>query len=154
MVLGCGWLLNGDVKFLAADARRDVNGLPFSCQRNTPAPKSLGFPRRSRLTSEADLEAVRRTGKRMQTERLEARASASLLLYSRVGIVVPKHRRKIVDRNRVKRRLREIIRTGLLPELSGVDLLIRVKPEAYDSSFEQLSGDVGAIGQWVLQIRR
>jgi len=90
----------------------------------------------------------------MQTERLEARASASLLLYSRVGIVVPKHRRKIVDRNRVKRRLREIIRTGLLPELSGVDLLIRVKPEAYDSSFEQLSGDVGAIGQWVLQIRR
>jgi len=154
MVLGCGWLLNGDVKFLAAGARRDVNGLPFSCQRNTPAPKSLGFPRRSRLTSEADLEAVRRTGKRMQTERLEARASASLLLYSRVGIVVPKHRRKIVDRNRVKRRLREIIRTGLLPELSGVDLLIRVKPEAYDSSFEQLSGDVGAIGQWVLQIRR
>ena len=154
MVLGCGWLLNGDVKFLAAGARRDVNGLPFSCQRNTPAPKSLGFPRRSRLTSEADLEAVRRTGKRMQTECLEARASASLLLYSRVGIVVPKHRRKIVDRNRVKRRLREIIRTGLLPELSGVDLLIRVKPEAYDSSFEQLSGDVGAIGQWVLQIRR
>ena len=154
MVLGCGWLLNGDVKFLAAGARRDVNGLPFSCQRNTPAPKSLGFPRRSRLTSEADLEAVRRTGKRMQTERLEARASASLLLYSRVGIVVPKHRRKIVDRNRVKRRLREIVRTGLLLELSGVDLLIRVKPEAYDSSFEQLSGDVGAIGQWVLQIRR
>ena len=154
MVLGCGWLLNGDVKFLAAAARRDVNGSLFSCRRNTPAPKSLGFPRRSRLTSEADLEAVRRTGKRMQTERLEARASASLLLYPRVGIVVPKHRRKIVDRNRVKRRLREIVRTGLLPELNGVDLLIRAKPEAYSSSFEQLFGDVRAIGQWVLQITR
>ena len=154
MVSGCGWLLNGDVKFLAAAARRDANGSPFSCRRNTPAPNSLGFPRRSRLTSEADLEAVRRTGKRMQTERLEARASASLSLYPRVGIVVPKHRRKIVDRNRVKRRLREIVRTGLLPELSGVDLLIRAKPEAYGSSFEQLSGDVRAIGQWVLQITR
>jgi len=154
MVLGCGWLLNGGVKFLAAAGRRDVNGLPFSCRRNTPAPKSLGFPRRSRLTSEADLEAVRRTGKRMQTERLEARASASLLLYPRVGIVVPKHRRKIVDRNRVKRRLREIVRTGLLLDLSGVDLLIRAKPEAYGSSFAQLSGDVRAIGQWVLQITR
>ena len=154
MVLGCGWLLNGGVKSLAADARRDVNGSPFSCRRNTPAPKSLGFPRISRLTREADLEAVRRTGKRMQTERLEARASASLLLYPRVGIVVPKHRRRIVDRNRVKRRLREIIRTGLLPELSSVDLLIRAKPEAYGSSFEQLSGDVRAIGQWVMQITR
>ena len=25
MALGCGWLLNGDVKFLAAAARRDAN---------------------------------------------------------------------------------------------------------------------------------
>ena len=90
----------------------------------------------------------------MQTERLEARASASLLLYPRVGVVVPKHRRKIVDRNRVKRRLREIVRTGLLPELSGVDLLIRAKPEAYSSTFEQLSGDMRAIGKWALQITR
>src|SRR6185503_4494785 len=148
MVLGCGWLLNGDAKFLAAAARRDVNGSPFSCRRNTPAPRSLGFPRRSRLTSEAGLEAVRRTGKRMHTERLEARASASLLLYPRVGIVVPKHRRKIVERNRVKRRLREIVRIGLLSQLEGVDLLIRAKPEAYGSSFEQLSDDVKVIGQW------
>lgn len=90
----------------------------------------------------------------MQTERLEARASASLLLYPRVGIVVPKHRQKIVDRNRVKRRLREIVRTALLRDLSGVDLLIRAKPQAYGSSFDQLSSDVRAIGQWVAQITR
>ena len=90
----------------------------------------------------------------MQTERLEARASASLLLYPRVGIVVPKHRRKIVDRNRVKRRLREIVRINLLPLLRGVDLLIRARPEAYGSSFDQLSADVRAIGQWVSQISR
>ena len=90
----------------------------------------------------------------MQTERLEARAYASLLLYPRVGIVVPKHRQKIVDRNRVKRRLREIVRTRLLRDLSGVDLLIRAKPQAYGSSFDQLSSDVRAIGQWVAQITR
>ena len=154
MALGCEWLLNGDAKFLAAAAKRDVNGLPFSCRRNTPAPKSLGFPRSSRLTSEADLEAVRRTGKRMQTERLEARASASLLLHPRVGIVVPKHRRKIIERNRVKRRLRELIRIRLLPELGDIDLLIRAKPEAYGSSFEQLAGDVIAIRQWASRISR
>ena len=90
----------------------------------------------------------------MQTERLEARASASLLSYPRVGVVVPKHRQKIVDRNRVKRRLREIVRTGLLGELGSVDLLIRAKPEAYRSSFEQLSGDVSAIREWVCQLPR
>ena len=154
MVSGCGWLLNGDAKFLAGAARRDVNGSQFSCRRNTPAPKGLSFPRRARLTSETDLEAVRRAGKRMQTERLEARASASLLLYPRVGIVVPKHRRKIVDRNRVKRRLREIVRTRLLPGLANVDLLIRAKPEAYGSAFQQLADDVGVIGEWVAGIKR
>ncbi len=90
----------------------------------------------------------------MQTERLEARASASVLLYPRVGIVVPKHRRKIVDRNRVKRRLREIVRTGLLPELGAIDLLIRARPEAYSSNFEQLSHDVRVIGQWASGLAR
>jgi len=90
----------------------------------------------------------------MQTERLEARAAASLLLYARVGIVVPKHRQKIVSRNRVKRRLRELVRVELLPELQGVDLLIRAKPEAYGSSFQQLAGDVAMIGEWAARISR
>jgi ribonuclease P protein component len=90
----------------------------------------------------------------MQTERLEARASASLSLHSRAGIVVPKHRHKIVERNRVKRRLRELVRIKLLPGLEGIDVLIRAKPEAYDSSFAQLAGDVGAIGEWASRMSR
>jgi ribonuclease P protein component len=90
----------------------------------------------------------------MQTERLEARASASLLLHPRAGVVVPKHRRKIVERNRVKRRLRELVRITLLPGLEGIDVLIRAKPEAYDSSFAQLAGDVAAIGEWTSRISR
>ena len=90
----------------------------------------------------------------MQTGLLEARASASLLLHPKVGLVVPKHRRKIVERNRVKRRLRELVRIGLLPSLGGVDLLIRAKPEAYDSTFEQLAGDMAAIGEWASRLSR
>ena len=85
----------------------------------------------------------------MQTERLEARAVASPLLHPRVGIVVPKHRRKIVERNRVKRRLRELVRISMLPSLGRVDLLIRAKADAYGSSFEQLADDVARIAQWV-----
>jgi len=90
----------------------------------------------------------------MQTGLLEARASASLLLHPKVGVVVPKHRRKVVERNRVKRRLRELVRTGVLPGLEGVDLLIRAKPEAYDSTFEQLAGDMAAISEWASRISR
>jgi ribonuclease P protein component len=90
----------------------------------------------------------------MQTERLEARASASLLLHPRVGVVVPKHRHRIVERNRVKRRLRELVRLALLPRLEGTDILIRAKPEAYDSSFGQLAGDLTAISEWASRISR
>lgn len=153
MVSGCVWLLNGDVKFLAAAGRKGGNGSRFNYRRNTPEPSTLRFPRRLRLTSETDLEVVRRTGKRIQTEHLEARASASLLPHPRVGIVVPKHRRRIVDRNRVKRRLRELVRTRLLPNLDlRIDLLIRAKPDAYNATFQDLAVDVVSIGQWAAAV--
>ena len=137
------------MKFLAVAARRGGSGSRSNYRRNTPAHSTLSFPRRLRLTSETDFEVVRRTGKRIQTEHLEARASASLLPHPRVGVVVPKHRRRIVDRNRVKRRLRELVRTRLLPDLNRrIDLLIRAKPEAYKATFQDLAVDVISIGQW------
>jgi ribonuclease P protein component len=49
--------------------------------------------------------------------------------------VVPKHHRRVVDRNRLKRRLREICRRELLPRFKDeglhLDLLIRARKEAY-----------------------
>jgi ribonuclease P protein component len=88
----------------------------------------------------------------MQTECLEARMSASLLLHPRVGVVVPKYGRKIVDRNRTKRRLRELARIRLLPLIGRVDLLLRAKPEAYRSTFDQLARQVDAIASWAAEV--
>ena len=55
---------------------------------------------------------------------------------------MPKHKHKIVRRNQVKRRLREIGRMEILPRLAGtglaLDLMVRARPEAYDASFEAL----------------
>jgi len=88
----------------------------------------------------------------MQTERLEAHASASLLLHPRVGVVVPKYRRNIVNRNRTKRQLRELARTRILPIAESIDVLLRAKPEAYGASFDQLAVEVDAIAQWAAGI--
>jgi ribonuclease P protein component len=148
MVSGCGWLLNGDAKFLAVDAKKGESGSQSNCRPNTQARKSFGFPRSRRLTREADLELVRRTGKRMQTEHLEARASASLLLHPRIGVVVPKYKQRIVDRNRIKRRLRELARIRLLPMLGNIDVLVRAKPTAYDSTFGQLALEIDEVARW------
>ena len=59
---------------------------------------------------------------------------------ARVGIVVPRHKHSAVDRNRLKRRLRELVRTRLLPALPPVHLVIRARREAYDDDFEGLAG--------------
>ena len=58
-------------------------------------------------------------------------------------MVVPKYKRTGVERNRLKRRLREIARTRLLPALGArsvppVDLVIRALPDAYGASFDRL----------------
>ena len=70
-------------------------------------------------------------------------------MYSRVGIVVPKHRQTSVLRNRLKRRLREVGRRELLPRLAGagcaLDIMIRARPEAYDASFADLSAELVAV---------
>jgi ribonuclease P protein component len=88
----------------------------------------------------------------MQTEYLEARVSASLSLCARVGIVVPKHGWNVVDRNRTKRRLREIVRLHLLPAAANVDVLIRARPKAYTASFAELVIQVSAITDWASRI--
>lgn len=70
----------------------------------------------------------------------------SLASRSRFGLIVPKHGHKIVSRNLLKRRLREIGRRRVLPGLDerGVraDVLIRTRPPAYDVDFERLAHDV------------
>jgi ribonuclease P protein component len=51
---------------------------------------------------------------------------------------VPKYSRTSVARNRLKRRLREIVRTELLPYLPAGDLVVRARREAYEASFTEL----------------
>ena len=66
--------------------------------------------------------------------------------HCRFGLIVPKLGRRIVDRNRLKRRLREIGRRHVLPGLRGrgvaVDVLVRVRREAYRATFDELVRDV------------
>jgi ribonuclease P protein component len=73
---------------------------------------------------------------------MDVRTMASLHAFPRVGFVVPKYKHTGVDRNRLKRRLRELIRVDVLPELPPMDLVIRVLPVAYTRNFETLRAEV------------
>jgi ribonuclease P protein component len=76
---------------------------------------------------------------------LDVRAIASPLGHPRVGVVVPRYSGSAVDRNRLKRRLRELVRTRLLPAAPSADVVIRARPDAYSASFDALEADVARV---------
>ena len=77
----------------------------------------------------------------MRTEHLDVRVLTPAPS-ARVGIIVPRHKHTAVDRNRLKRRLRELARTRLLPTLPPSDVVIRARAEAYGDSFEALARQI------------
>jgi len=61
---------------------------------------------------------------------------------ARAGIVVPRYGHTIVERNRLKRRLREFVRTEWLVEAQSQkpapEILVRARPAAYDADARAL----------------
>lgn len=100
------------------------------------------FPRRARLRRTKEIRATFREGTRTRSGPLELFARPSPEGRSRVGIVVPLHGYSIAERNRLKRRLREIVRREWLPgALDGgraVDVVIRARNAAYEAGFDEL----------------
>lgn len=60
----------------------------------------------------------------------------------RAGVIVPRYRNTAVARNRLKRRLRELIRLLVLPRVPPVDLVVRASPPAYRATFRELRAEV------------
>ena len=56
---------------------------------------------------------------------------------------MPRYKHTAVARNRLKRRLRELSRLRLLPADIAADVVVRVRPEAYEASFDALVLDIG-----------
>jgi ribonuclease P protein component len=81
-------------------------------------------------------------GKRLRTKHLDVRILASPRFHPRVGFVVPKYGRSAVNRNRIKRQLREIVRTSILAALPPVDVVIKTYPDVYTAAFSTLANEL------------
>lgn len=101
-----------------------------------------GLPRSRRIHRGVEIRALFARGKRRRGSLLDIFTAPGTSDGSRLGIVVPRYGHSIVDRNRLRRRLREIGRRDLLPRLSSrgcsADVLVRARPQAYDASFSSL----------------
>ena len=104
------------------------------------------LPRASRVRRSVEIRELLRRGKRARTAHLDVFFAASPVARPRIGVLVPKHRHEIVERNCLKRRLRELGRTRVLPALRSagrnMDVMVRARAEAYGASFADLRDEV------------
>ncbi|RMG16298.1 MAG: ribonuclease P protein component [Deltaproteobacteria bacterium] len=97
------------------------------------------LPRSARLRRRREFVEVQRYGRSVRTRVLVLLVATNELGRRRLGVTVSRRvSRRAVDRNRIKRRLREIFRRerGVLPD--GVDVVLVARPAALDASYETL----------------
>jgi ribonuclease P protein component len=106
------------------------------------APDGFRLPSSSRITRTREIREVLRSGRKKKTSHLDVFFLSSGVETPRIGLIVPKYGGRIVDRNRLKRRVREVVRREVLPRLKKadqcMDVLVRVRREAYRATYQQL----------------
>jgi ribonuclease P protein component len=110
------------------------------------------FPKSARLLKHADFERVYRTGQRQFSAnlsvfflrpRVEAgSASAALAPGIRVGLGVGRALGGAVERNRIKRRMREAVRRHLPVLTPPLDVVINPKRSVAEMEFARLTSEV------------
>ena len=99
------------------------------------------FPRGARLTARKQFRDAYSRGRRAVTTTLAVFALPGAVATSRLGITVTRKFGTAVERNRVKRRLREAFRKHRAELLPPLDLVVNVRGDAARASFADLEKD-------------
>lgn len=97
------------------------------------------------LRRRADFEAIGRHGTARSTPLLVLRWMRTERGETRIGMSTPRTLGGAVQRNRVRRRLRELIRERLGRIGPGWDLLLIARPAAADASHAELGAAIDAL---------
>jgi ribonuclease P protein component len=136
--------------------RMDVARISRPCAAGAnrdPAPR---FPKSSKLLRHADFQRVYRQGRRhfaahMTVFYLCRDDDQQAVAGPRVGLTVGRVLGGAVDRNRIKRRLREAVRYNLASLAMAVDVVINPKKSALTAEFTVLQNEVGRAFQVIAE---
>lgn len=101
-----------------------------------------GFPKSGRLLKHADFEQVYKQGRRHFARHMTVFYLGREHGGIRVGFTVSKALGGAVDRNRMRRRLREAVRLAGMPNGIAVDVVINPKKTLLRAEFAELSGEI------------
>jgi len=102
----------------------------------------MDFPREARLVRRGDFDAVYRSGKRRSSSHFTAFFRANQLPVSRFGFSIKKALGGAVVRNRIRRRIREIVRCHRMEIPAGWDIVIHPKSSVARAEFAVLTADL------------
>ena len=106
------------------------------------------LPTINRLRKKKDFAKVYQRGYSYSSLLLWLKLLPNDLSYNRVGIVVStKVSKKAVERNRIKRRLRALIKDYLSSIKPGYDIIITARVRIIDKSFQEIDQDLKSLLQ-------
>jgi ribonuclease P protein component len=100
------------------------------------------LPREARLLRRGDFDAVYRAGKRRSSSHFTVFFRANEMPLSRFGFSIKKALGNAVARNRMRRRIREVVRGHRQEIPAGWDIVIHPKNSVSRAEFSALSADL------------
>lgn len=107
--------------------------------------RALPVPPFPMLQRKVDFDAIARGGKARSNGLLMLRSLCTGTGATRIGIATPRTLGGAVQRNRVRRRLRELIRGRYAGLAAGWDLLVIARPGASQATYAQLREALAAL---------
>ena len=102
----------------------------------------MKFPREARLVRRGEFDAVYRAGRRRTSSHFTVFFRANALPQSRFGVSIKRALGGAVVRNRIRRRLREIVRRHRREIPAGWDIVIHPKIAVAKAPFAELTADL------------
>jgi ribonuclease P protein component len=110
-----------------------------------PIAGANAFPKDFRLRKSAEFQKVYVGGAKRVSRSFVLFAMPNGLDYSRFGLTTPRKLGKAHDRNRVKRRVREILRTSRKAIPPGFDFVLNPRRSVHDRKLEDLRFELIAL---------
>ena len=123
--------------------RRDENGCQLSTTDRDPvSPGDVRFPKECRLRTATEFKAVYEAGKKKVSRSFVVFVLPNEKDLSRFGLTTPRKLGKAPDRNRIRRRVREILRCGRPDLQAGFDIVVNPRRSALNRDFSKIRSEL------------
>lgn len=113
------------------------------------------FRPEDRIRRKADFDRAYASGHRVSSKSFTLIATASEQGRSRLGVTISRKVGGAVERNAVRRRIREAFRRNRNAIASDIDIVVHVRPEARGAAYHELEAELlGALRRYDSQVKR